>query len=143
MYAVIVKDQGNNWDVIAQINYSTDPIRQKRLSDAVDSGKPITGMITTQYKCLAMNGSVWDGITFTGGMPCVVSPELTWEGIETYSLLCDNIIVAGLIITANPVQKEMLDAAFSDPNNVTLIKVPDGVNVKIGDVWDGENFISR
>lgn len=143
MYAIVVKNGEGTWDVLSTIDYSASPEREQRLSDAIDSGKPIIGMITTPYQCLATNGAVWDGTTFSGGLPCVVPPEFSWEGINTYSLLCDNVIVASIINTANPSLSAMNDAAFSDPEGVTIVRVPSDISPQFGDVWTGENFVLR
>lgn len=143
MYAIVVKNSEGTWDVLSAIDYSLSPEREKRLSDAIDSGKPITGMITTPYECLATNGAVWDGVTFSGGLPCAVPPEISWEGISTHSLLCDNVIVAMVMVTANPTLSAMNDAAFSDPEGVSVVRVPTGMHPKFGDIWTGENFVVR
>jgi len=143
MYALIIKENENVWEVLTKVDYSTSEERANRLSNAVDSGNPMTGMITTPFQCSATNGAIWDGTSFSGGLPCAVPPEISWEGLSTYAVLCENTIVAQWIITANPTLSAMYDAAFDDPNGVNMVRIPEGVSVAMGDIWDGQNFTSR
>jgi hypothetical protein len=141
MYACVVKNSQGTWDVFSGLSYSLNPVKQEILTTGVESGLPITGMVMTPYKWSATPGAIFDGIEFTGGTVSVVPQTGDWEGINTYGYLCDNIHIGGFIATVNSAQDAQLQAIFSE--ETTIIKVPEGLTVKVGDIWDGENFISN
>lgn len=140
MYACVVKNGQGTWDVYGELSYASNQVKREILTNGVESGYPITGMITTPYKWSATPGATFDGTEFTGGTVSVVSPTTDWEGINTYSFLCNNVIIGGFISTVNSAQDNQLQAIFSE--ETTIVKVPEGQTVKPGDIWDGQNFIS-
>jgi hypothetical protein len=141
MYACVVKNSENTWDIYGFTSYPTAPDKQANLEAAVESGLPITGMILTPYKWSATNGATFDGTEFTGGSPSLISLESDWTGISTYGYLCNNTIIAGFIANVGSVKREQMEAIFSE--ETTIIKVPEGQTANIGDVWDGTNIITR
>jgi hypothetical protein len=141
MYACVVKNSENTWDIYGFISYPTAPDRQANLEAAVESGLPITGMILTPYKWSASNGATFDGTEFTGGSPSLIPLESDWTGISTYGYLCNNTIIAGFIANVGSVKREQMEAIFSE--ETTIIKVPEGQTANIGDVWDGTNIITK
>jgi len=50
MYACVVKNSEGTWDVWTHLSYPTNQEKQQILTDGVESGLPITGMVTTPYK---------------------------------------------------------------------------------------------
>ena len=141
MYACVVKNSQGTWDVFSGLSYSLNPVKEEILTAGVESGLPITGMVMTPYKWSATPGAIFDGTEFTGGTVSVVPQTADWEGINTYGYLCDNIYIGGFIATVNSAQDAQLQAIFSE--ETTIVKVPEGLTVKVGDIWDGENFISN
>ena len=141
MYACVVKNNQGTWDVWAELSYPNNPVKQEILTTGVESGLPITGMVMTPYKWSASPGATFDGTDFTGGTVSVVPQTSDWEGINTYGYLCDNIYIGGFIATTNSSQDNQLQAVFSE--ETTIVKVPEGLTIKVGDIWDGENFISN
>lgn len=141
MYACVVKNSQGTWDVYGELSYASNQVKREILTNGVESGYPITGMITTPYKWSATPGATFDGTEFTGGTVSVVPPTTDWEGINTYSFLCNNVIIGGFISTVNSAQDNQLQAIFSE--ETTIVKVPEGQTVKPGDIWDGQNFISN
>lgn len=145
MYACVIKNSENTWDIYAFAGYGNNPEKQARLKAAVDSGLPITTKILTPYQWSATPGAVWDGEGFSGGPESIIPKTIDWNAIETYGYLCDNVIVY-----ANVVQKDLgfdtigkMNAIFAGDTEVTIIEIPEGQTAKIGDVWDGEKVISQ
>lgn len=141
MYACVVKNSQDTWDVWGSVSYSSNQEKQDRLEAAVESSLPITGMILTPYKWSATNGATFDGTEFTGGSTSPVPLDNDWTAIHTFGYLCDNVVVAAFIANNGSIMADQLNAVFSD--ETTIIKVPDGQTAKVGDIWDGENIINR
>ena len=141
MYACVVKNSEETWDVIAFLSYPTNQEKQDRLVAAVDSGLPITGMVLTPYKWSANIGAVWNGTEFTGGSPSPVPLDNDWSTINTFGYLCDNVIVGAFIATAGTLLAEQYNAIFE--SETTIIKVPEGQTAVVGDIWDGTNIINQ
>lgn len=140
MYACVVKNSQETWDVFAFIGY-TNQEKQDRLAAAVESGLPITPMILTEYKWSATNGALFDGIDFIGGTESPVPQDNDWSGINTFGYLCDNILIGAFITSTGTVMCDQYNAIFADETKI--IKVPEDQTAKIGDIWDGENIINR
>jgi hypothetical protein len=141
MYACVVKNSQGTWDVWTELSYSFNQEKQDILTNGVESGLPIIGMITTPYKWSATPGSTFDGTEFTGGTVSIVPLDRDWEAINTYGYLCNNIHIGGFIAAVNSAQDNQLQAIFSE--ETTIIKVPEGQTASIGDIWDGENIINQ
>ena len=141
MYACVVKNSEGTWDVWTHLSYPTNQEKQQILTDGVESGLPITGMVTTPYKWSATPGATFDGTEFTGGTVSVVPLSSDWEGINSYAYICNNIHIGGFIATANSTQDNQLNAIFSE--ETTIIKVPEGQTANVGDIWDGEKIVNR
>jgi hypothetical protein len=141
MYACVVKNSDNTWDVIDFLSYPANQEKQDRLEAAVASGLPITGMVLTPYKWSANSGATFDGTEFTGGMPSLVPLDNDWSGINTFGYLCNNVIIGALITTAGSVVAAQHNAIFE--SETTIIKVPEGQTAVVGDIWDGTNIINQ
>lgn len=139
MYACVVKNEQGTWDVWNTFSYPAQFIdRQERLDAALVSGFPIVGKNLTQYGISVKNGAVWNGTEFTGGNPTTIT-----EGSNTslYSYVCNNVILLTWLGQANTEINDMLAVIFSEGEETTVIKVPEGQSVTKGDVWDGQNFL--
>jgi hypothetical protein len=144
MYACVVKNSDETWDIFDFAGYGTHKEKQDRLVAAVESGLPITGMKLTPYQWSATPGATWDGEGFSGGPKTIIPDTIDWKNIETYGFLCDNVIVYGMIAQKDIASGriELLDAIFAGDSEVSIVKIPDGQGAKIGDIWDGEKVIS-
>jgi hypothetical protein len=144
MYACVVKNEEGTWDIFDFAGYVSNPEKQQRLVDAVESGLPITGMKLTPYQWSATPGAIWDGTGFSGGPSTIIPDTIDWNTIETYGFLCDNVIVYGMLAQKDTGSGriDLLDAIFAGDTDVSIIAIPEGQAAKIGDVWDGEQVIS-
>lgn len=141
MYACIVKNSEETWDVVAFLSYPANQEKQDRLVAAVESGLPITGMVLTPYKWSANSGATFDGTEFTGGSPSPVPLDNDWSGINTFGYLCNNVIVGAFVATAGTVMADQYNAIFE--SETTIIKLPEGQTAVVGDIWDGQNIINN
>lgn len=139
MYACVVKNSQDTWDIFNFLAYSSNQEKQDMLFNAVESGLPITGMIMTPHKWAATPGATFDGTEFTGGTVSVVSEEHDWETINTYGYICDNVCIGGFITTSGSDQDFQFQAAFAD--ETTIVKIPEGQQANVGDIWDGEKVV--
>jgi hypothetical protein len=142
MYACVVKNSQNTWDIYGFAAYPSNPEKQARLEAAVDSGLPITGMILTPYKWSATPGAVWDGESFSVGSSSTIPETIDWDLISVYGYLCNNIIIYGSLTSKSNIVAQQMDAIFAGDSEISIIKVPENQTAKIGDIWDGENIIS-
>lgn len=142
MYACVVKNSQDTWDIYGFAAYPSNAEKQARLEAAVDSGLPITGMILTPYKWSATPGAVWDGESFTGGSASTIPQTIEWDAISVYGYLCDNTIIYGSLTSNSTIVASQMNAIFAGDSEINIIKVPEGQTAKIGDIWDGTNIIS-
>ena len=141
MYACIVKNSQGTWDVWNSFSYPAQfADRQQRVDDALSSGYPIVGQNLTQYGSSVKTGAIWDGIEWTGGDSIPIT-----EGSNTslYSYVCRDVILLTWYGQANSENNTMMSIIFSEEEETTLIKVPEGQTAKKGDIWDGQNIISQ
>ena len=141
MYALLVKNGQDTWDVWSKIDDIPVPVRKERIETALASGLPITGMILTPYKWSANSGATFDGTGFTGGSPSPVPLDNDWSGLNTFGYLCDNVIVGAFVATAGTLLADQYNAIFE--SETTIIKVPEGQTAVVGDIWDGTNIINK
>ena len=140
MYACIVKNNQGTWDVWNSFSYpSRLADRQERLDSALASDFPIIGKNLTQYGSSVKTGAVWNGTEFTGGDSATIT-----EGSSTslYSYVCNDVIILTWYGEANTQINSMMSAIFSEEEETTIIKVPEGQTANKGDIWDGEKVIN-
>jgi hypothetical protein len=141
MYAILVKNTDNSWDVI-DLYKKTEP--DVILDEALQSGLPIVGMEATSHRKNALKGAIWDGTSFSGGTASSEGPsnddDEFWNSVKRYVFLCDNKVVLGKTVSVLSANVEMFDAAFS--SEVTVVKVPDNQVVYVGETygWNGTEF---
>lgn len=142
MYAFIVKNDENTWDIYNTLDAIPAPDREQRLADAVTSGLPITGMVLTPYGEKATSGSIWDGENFSGGAvhPMTINPNGNWDKVTQYGYLCDNVLLIIFYSQSGSDHDHKMQAIFN--SETTIIKIPEDQEVKIGDIWDGTQIIS-
>jgi hypothetical protein len=149
MYALIVKNSENMWQVWQTLPNIPFPEREQRLQDAIKSEFPIIGKNVTEHKASAKSGAVWDGEKFSGGeigKIRVMSGEV-FEGtiedapLSVYAYICNNVIVLLQFGDTGTYLDEQLQAIFE--SETTVINVPEGQKAEAGDIWDGTNIIKR
>lgn len=143
MYAVLVKNNETSWDVIGLLDYGVIPAKSQIIDDALDSGMPITGMTTTQYRNDARTNAVWNGTSFSGGIPLSEDANNTdefWNSVKQYSIICDNKIISNITINNDNPRSALYEAAFA--SEVTMVKVPEHQVVYLGETygWNGAEF---
>jgi hypothetical protein len=142
MYALLVNNDNNSYDVLALLNPEETDVATG-IDDALASGEPVIGMDGSDHKLTATYGSVWNGTSFSGGKVSKAS-EATEEQLNSFKLyvfLCNNILVARHAIFINSPKVQLFDAALA--SEVTLVKVPEDQAVSAGEThnWDGSRFI--
>jgi hypothetical protein len=141
MYACIVKNNQDTWDVWNSLSYPANfADRQERLDAALASGFPIVGKNLTQYGSSVKTGAIWNGIEFTGGNSSTITEE---SNTSLYSYVCNNVILLTFFGQANTEINDMMAVIFSEEEETTIIKVPEGQTANKGDVWDGQNIINQ
>jgi hypothetical protein len=141
MYACIVKNSQGTWDVWQTVSWPDEFVdRQERVDAALASGFPIIGKNLTQYGSSVKTGAVWNGTEFTGGNSSVITED---SNTSLYSYVCNDVILLTWFGQANTEINSMMSAIFSEEEETTIIKVPEGQTANKGDVWDGENIINQ
>ena len=141
MYACIVKNNQDTWDVWNSLSYPANfADRQERLDAALASGFPIIGKNLTQYGSSVKTGAIWNGIEFTGGNSSTITEE---SNTSLYSYVCNDVILLTFFGQANTEINNMMEVIFSEEEETTIIKVPEGQTANKGDVWDGQNIIKQ
>ena len=141
MYACIVKNNQDTWDVWNSLSYPANfADRQERLDAALASGFPIIGKNLTQYGSSVKTGAIWNGIEFTGGNSSTITEE---SNTSLYSYVCNDVILLTFFGQANTEINDMMAVIFSEEEETTIIKVPEGQTANKGDVWDGQNIINQ
>lgn len=137
MYALVVKNSQNTWDVWKTLPTIPFIEREERLQAAIKSEFPIIGRDVTEHKASVKSGSVWDGKNFSGGeIKKVITED---SAINVYAYLCNNVVVLLQFGEPNTDLDQQLQAIFE--SETTVINIPEGQTAKPGDVWDGKNII--
>jgi hypothetical protein len=126
MYSAIVKNSDNSWDVFFNFDFSSKE-RVEILNEAWESKLPIVAMELTPYKNTAKIGSTWNGTSFSGGYESdgiifkdLPSTEEYWDSHKTYGFLCDNKVLAIIIVQNTQSNAEIIAEAMA--SEVQLIK---------------------
>jgi hypothetical protein len=126
MYAIIVKDTADTYDVIAALR-TTEEVRAS-LDSEWDKGLPVVGMNITDHKATATKGSTWNGTSFDGtaneGFSALTTVEK--DSYKQYAFLCENKIIHRVSMETGSDKAEVYDAAFS--GEVFLVKCAFAVN---------------
>ena len=126
MYAIIVKDTADTYDVIAALR-TTKEVRTS-LDSEWDKGLPVIGMDINSHKATATKGSTWNGTSFDGtansGFFALSQEEK--DATRQYGFLCDNKIIYRMSTETGTEKASLYDAAFS--GEVFLVKCVFAVN---------------
>jgi hypothetical protein len=126
MYAILVKDTGDTYDVLGALR-TTEEIRAS-LDLEWDKGLPIVGMDINNHKETATKGAVWNGTSFDGTINSSYF-ELSQEekdAYKQYAFLCDNKIIYRVSVETGSEKASVYDAAFA--GEVLLVKCAFAVN---------------
>jgi hypothetical protein len=140
-YAYATKVSEGSYEVFNMLHLDSPNADQliQRIETALDSGLPITTMVTTDVPN-AYTGAVWDGEAFVGGERPEQWPEEFDDtiGWGKYAFLVDNAIFLTSLLPKGGHVDLMTAAAFTQ--EVTIIKVPEGQQAARGSIWDGTTF---
>jgi hypothetical protein len=137
MYACVVKNNEDTWDIFNIFPFVPDEKKQ-RIDSALASGFPITGLNLTEYGSQVRSGAVYDGTDFSGGDSTSL---IEGSARGQYSYICNNIIILTLITQLNTEMNSQMEAIFQ--SETTIIKVPEGQTANIGDVWNGTSIVNQ
>lgn len=120
MYAIIVKDTADTYDVIAALR-TTEEVRTS-LDSEWDKGLPVIGIDINSHKATATRGSTWNGTSFDGtaNEGFLALSQVEKDSYKQYGFLCDNKVVHRMSVNADSEKAELFDAAFS--GEVFLVK---------------------
>jgi hypothetical protein len=116
MYIVLTKNSNNSWDAIHDLNIKGTTELVSLIEKEFEKGVPLVGMNVTAHKSKAVKGAIWDGSSFSGGVPAEGVPSDTdeaWTKREKYSFLSDNKIIVSFTINNDDAKSEMFKAAFA------------------------------
>jgi hypothetical protein len=137
MYACIVKNSQGTWDIF-NIFPTIPDLKRERIDAALQSGFPITARNLTEFGTSVRSGAIWDGTQFNGGdFTSMIEGSLRGQ----YSYLCNDMIILTLITQLNTEKDEQMVAIFE--SETTVVKIPEGQTVNIGDIWDGEKVVNK
>jgi hypothetical protein len=126
MYAILVKDTGDTYDVIAALR-TTEEVRAS-LDLEWDKGLHIVGMDINSHRETATKGATWNGTSFDGtvnqGFFALSQEEK--DAYRQYAFLCDNKIIHRISVETGSDKAALYDAAFS--GEVLLVKCVFAVN---------------
>jgi hypothetical protein len=120
MYAIIVKDTGDTYDVLSALK--TDEGLKTALDAEWEKDLPFVGMDISNHKSTATKGSTWNGTSFDGtaneGFSALSQSEK--DAYRQYAFLCDNKIIHRLSADVDGDKAPLYDAAFS--GEIFLVK---------------------
>lgn len=143
MFALVAKNAEETWDVWDIVNIPDRfADRKERIQDAIASGLPIVGMDLTAYREKATSGAIYDGVDFSGGITYskLETNNKNYDEVTQYGYLCDSTIILIAYSQPGTIRDEQLSAIFD--GETTIVEIPEGTDVKVGDIWDGQEFIS-
>lgn len=120
MYAIIVKDTDDTYDVITAIR-TTEELRA-HLDAEWEKGLHMVGIDINNHKETATKNSTWDGTSFDGTVNegFLALSQAEKDAFKQYAFLCDNKIIHRISVDADSDKAALYDAAFS--GEVFLVK---------------------
>lgn len=120
MYAILVRDSGNVYDVLGAL--STDESTRTALDLEWDKNLPIIGIDASNHKATATRGANWNGTSFDGtaGEGFFALTEEEKNAYRQYVFICDNKIVHRFGLETGTEKANLYDAAFT--GEVFLVK---------------------
>lgn len=120
MYAIIVKDSGNTYDVLGALG--TDPTVREALDLEWDKNLPIIGIDANNHKATATRGATWNGTSFDGTAAegFFALTEEQKDAYRQYVFVCDNKVIHRFTVESGTAKADLYDAAFTD--EVLLVK---------------------
>jgi hypothetical protein len=126
MYAIIVKDSGNVYDVVGALG--TDQSTRDALDLEWDKNLPIIGIDASNHKGTATRGSTWNGTSFDGtaGEGFFALTQEEKDAYRQYVFVCDNKVIHRLGAETGTEKANMYDAAFA--GEIFLVKCAFALN---------------
>jgi hypothetical protein len=126
MYAIIVKDTDDTYDVIAALR-TTEEVRTY-LDSEWDKGLPVVGMNISDHKATATKGATWNGTSFDGtaNEGFFALSQVEKDSYKQYAFLCENKVIHRVSMETDSDKAELYDAAFA--GEVFLVKCAFAVN---------------
>jgi hypothetical protein len=143
-YAYATKVSEDSYEVFNMLHLESPQadILIQRIDNALNSGLPITTLVTTDIPNV-YPGAVWDGESFSGGveLPEGSEPVDIWDDHKKFSFLSENVLIANFAISNTSVLSDFMSEKFT--GEVILVKVPEDQAVAAGEThgWDGSRFI--
>lgn len=138
--ALVVKTSDENWEVVYKYNIKNEE-KLEVLASARANGVPITGMVTTPYGDSVRPLAVWNGTSFSGGVPKGEDELPIPSEMESFSILAGDKVVLTLFNIVNDQNYDKFQAAFN--SEVTLIPINIDNIPQIGWIWNGEQFLEN
>ena len=116
MYTILTKNDNDTWDAIHELDMLPAEDLSLLIDAELDKGVPLTGMNVTSHKSKAIKGAVWNGSSFSGGVPGEGVPldtDEVWNTRKKYSFLSDNKIIVSFTVDNDNEKSEMFEAAFA------------------------------
>ncbi len=142
MYAVLSKRNETSWDVLKTMEPYTDSEKNLLVENAVAKTPHPLGIETTSFRDAAKYKSVWDGVSFSGG---VERPEDSvildiWDDNKRFSFISENVLIASFVLANTHVLADFMSEKFQ--GEVILVKVPEDQAVAAGEThgWNGSRF---
>jgi hypothetical protein len=150
MYAVLSKENELSWKVLRVIDkpsfadgYSDSLLESKisMIDNAFANNSSLTGMETTSFGDTVRVGSIWDGVSFSGGPAKPEEYVDIWNDNKRFSFLSDNTVILNFIVNNGSPSAEYISDKFKE--EVILVQIPQDQGVSIGEIhgWDGSRFI--
>jgi hypothetical protein len=136
MYACIVKNSSNTWDIFT-VFPSIPDAKKQRIDSALESGLTIVSRNLTEFGSSVRSGAIWDGTQFNGGDSTSL---IEGSSRGQYSYLCNDMIILTLLTQLNTDMDIQIAAIFE--SETTVIKIPEGQTASVGDTWDGQNVVN-
>ncbi len=142
MYAVLSKKDETSWDVLKTMPAYENLEKDAIVENAVLKTPHPVGMETTSFRDAAKFKSVWDGVSFSGGVERPQESEVLdiWDDRKRFSFLSEGMIIAGFVLPNTHALADFMSEKFK--GEVILVKVPEDQAVAPGETyaWDGLRF---
>lgn len=150
MYAVLSKENELSWKVIRLLDKpsfagggtnSTLEYKISMIDNAFANNSFLIGMETTSFGDTVRVGSIWDGVSFSGGPAKPEEHVDIWNDNKRFSFLSDNTVVLNTIVNNGSPSAEYISDKFKE--EVILVQIPQDQGVSVGEIygWDGSRFI--
>jgi len=150
MYAVLSKENELSWKVLMLLDKpsfagggtnSTLEHKISMIDNAFANNSFLIGMETTSFGDTVRVGSIWDGVSFSGGPAKPEEYVDIWNDNKRFSFLSDNTVVLNTVVNNGSPSAEYISDKFKE--EVILVQIPQDQGVSVGEIygWDESRFI--